>query len=59
MTWYEIEIKIGCLETTAPEYYLKALINHVKEMIEKELNNAPDCVVETYDKIEVIGKVKE
>lgn len=59
MTWYDIEIKIGCLETAAPEYYLKALMLHIKEMIAQELNNAPDCVVMSYDKVEATGKVKE
>lgn len=59
MTCYDIEIKIGCLETSAPEYYLKALMVHIKEMVAQELNNAPDCVVMTYDKVEAIGKVRE
>ena len=59
MTWYDIEIKIECLETKAPEYYLKALTVHIKDMVMQELNNAPDCVVMTYDKVEASGKVKE
>lgn len=59
MTWYDIEIKIGCLECTAPEYYLNALMVHIKEMIERELNNAPEGIVKTFDKVEAMGKVKE
>ena len=59
MTWYDIKIEIKSLETTAPEYYLKALMCHIKTMIEKEFNNAPDAVVESYDKVDITGTVKE
>lgn len=59
MTWYDIEIKIEGLETKAPEYYLKALMCHVRHMVMQELNNAPDCVVMTYDKVEATGTVRE
>lgn len=57
MTWFNIKIEIKDLETKAPEYYLKALMCHIKTMIEMELNNAPDEIVETYDKVDMTGTV--
>lgn len=55
--WTNITIEIKNLETTAPTYYLKALMNHIKELVEQELNNAPDKVVESYECVEIEGKV--
>lgn len=59
MTYYDVKIEIRALETNAPEYYLKALMCHIKLMIEMELNNAPDIVVESFDKVDMTGTVKE
>ena len=58
--WTTINIEIRNVETTAPTYYLKALMQHIKELVEQELNNAPDSVVESYECITIEGKnVKE
>ena len=55
--WTNITIEIKNLETTVPTYYLKALMKHIKELVEQELNNAPDKVVESYECVEIEGKV--
>ena len=55
--WTTINIEIRNVETTAPTYYLKALMQHIKELVEQELNNAPDKVVESYECVEIEGKV--
>ena len=55
--WMNINIEIRNVETTAPTYYLKALMQHIKEMIEQELNNAPEKVIESYEDISIEGKI--
>jgi len=55
--WTTINIEIRNVETTAPTYYLKALMQHIKELVEQELNNAPDKVVESYECVKIEGKV--
>ena len=55
--WTNITIEIKNLETTVPTYYLKALMNHIKELVEQELCNAPDEVVDTYDCVTIESKV--
>ena len=55
--WMNINIEIRNVETTAPPYYLKALMQHIKEMIEQELNNAPEKVIEGYEDISIEGKI--
>lgn len=57
MTHYDVTITIKGIETLAPEYYLHALICHIKTLVEQELNGAPDAVVMSYDKTEIEGKV--
>ena len=55
--WMNINIEIRNVETTVPTYYLKALMNHIRELVEQELNNAPDKVVESYEDISIEGKI--
>lgn len=55
----DITIKISGVQTLEPTFYLGALMNHIKTMITSELNNAPDTVVDTYEKITVEAKVIE
>ncbi len=52
-----MNIEIKNLETTVPTYYIKALMNHIKELVEQELNNAPDQVVESYECVEIDCKI--
>lgn len=55
--WTNVNIEIKNLETSVPTYYLNALIGHIKELIEHELNNAPDQVVESYENVEIDCKI--
>ena len=55
--WMNINIEIRNVETTAPPYYLKALMQHIKETIEWELNNAPEKVIESYENITIEGEI--
>ena len=55
----DITFTIKGLVTEEKEFYLKALMTHIKEEIEKELNGAPDTVVDSYDKVDLVGKVVE
>ena len=48
-TWVNVQIEIKNLCTTAPTYYLNALLEHIKGMVENELNTAPDNVVDTFE----------
>ena len=57
MTFYDVTITIKGIETVAPEYYLHALMCHIKTLVEQELNGAPEEVVTSYIKTEIEGKV--
>lgn len=54
---FDITFTIKGICTEEKEFYLKALMLHIKEEMEKELNDAPGDVVDSYDKIEINGKV--
>lgn len=48
-TWVNAKIEIKNLCTNLPTYYLNALLEHIKGMVETELNTAPDDVVDTFE----------
>ena len=56
---FDATYTIKGVQSEAPEYYVKAFFNHIKEIIEQELNAAPDSIIESYDRVEAYGKVIE
>jgi len=54
---FDITFTIKGLVTDDKEFYMKALMNHIKEEIESELNCAPDSIVDSYDRVELYEKV--
>ena len=55
--WVNAKIEIRNLGTDAPTYYLNALLEHIKKMVENELNNAPDMVVDSYEDTNLIVEI--
>lgn len=54
---FDITFTIKGLVTEEKEFYMKALMNHIKDEIESELNNAPETIVDSYIKVDLYGKV--
>lgn len=52
-TYVNAAIEITCLRTNLPTYYLNALLQHIKDVVENELNTAPDDVVDSYGTVAV------
>ena len=57
-TVYDMTFTIRSLHTMDKEFYLRALMLYIKEQIEKFLNDAPDFVVESYDRVEIEGRTR-
>ena len=57
-TVYDITFTIKGLRTMDKEFYLKALMQYIKEQIERYLMNAPDFVVDEYDRVEIEGRTR-
>ena len=53
---FDATFTISGLQTREEEYYVRALLEHIKMMIKKELDNAPDDIVETYSDIDLACK---
>ena len=58
-TCVNAKIEINNLITDAPAYYLNALLEHIKQMVENELNTAPDMVVDSYEDTDLIVQIVE
>ena len=50
-------VEIRNLSTNAPTYYLDALLENIRRMVENELNNAPDDIVDSYEQTAVIVRI--
>ena len=57
MTIVDVKIEIKNLETSVEMFYLKALMNKIKEELMYRLNYAPDSVVTSFEKIDITGEV--
>ncbi len=55
--WVNAKIEIRNLGTEAPTYYLNALLEHIRKMVEDELNHAPDMVVDSYEDTNLIVEI--
>ena len=58
-TWVNAQIEIKNLCTNVPTYYLNALLEHIKGMVENELNTAPDDVVDTFEDVYLSVQIKQ
>ena len=56
-TIYDITFTIKRLCTKDKEFYLRALLQYIKEQIEEMLNDAPDFVVDEWDRVDIEGRV--
>jgi hypothetical protein len=54
---YDVTFTIKGLRTMDKEFYLKALLQYIKEQIEKHLQDAPDFVVDEWERVGIEGKV--
>ena len=56
-TYVNAAIEIPGLQTNLPTYYLNALLEHIRQVVENELNIAPDDVVDSYATTRVTAQI--